>query len=329
MLKAIVIAVVLFALVLVAYGLVAYTLPVELGTRTVSVVIKPGDPFSMVADSLAAGGVARSAVVLRYAAQWRGVDTKLTPGRYDFTGKNSGRSILDKLERADIVTFRVTIYEGAQIWKVASILAGRMEVDSAEIIRLNTDREFIAELGVPCLEGYLFPETYFFPWGTGTKEMLKSMVAMFRAKTDSLWSRTMSENFNREEVVILASIVEAEALLNEEKPLIASVYRNRIRDRMKLDADPTVIYGLGGLNRPLARRDLEMPTPYNTYLKRGLPPTPIGSPGLAALRAVLYPAETDYFFFVADGTGKHRFSRTNDEHNRLRREIRRALRNKS
>jgi len=329
MLKAIVIAVVLFALVLVAYGLVAYTLPVELGTRTVSVVIKPGDPFSMVADSLAAGGVARSAVVLRYAAQWRGVDTKLTPGRYDFTGKNSGRSILDKLERADIVTFRVTIYEGAQIWKVASILAGRMEVDSAEIIRLNTDREFIAELGVPCLEGYLFPETYFFPWGTGTKEMLKSMVAMFRAKTDSLWSRTMSENFNREEVVILASIVEAEALLNEEKPLIASVYRNRIRDRMKLDADPTVIYGLGGLNRPLARRDLEMPTPYNTYLKRGLPPTPIGSPGLAALRAVLYPAETDYFFFVADGTGKHRFSRTNDEHNRMRREIRRALRNKS
>jgi UPF0755 protein len=95
---------------------------------------------------------------------------------------------------------------------------------------------------------------------------------------------------------------------------------------MKLDADPTVIYGLGGLNHSLTRRDLEVPTSYNTYLRRGLPPTPIGSPGLAALRAVLYPAETDYLFFVADGTGKHRFSRTNDEHNRTRREIRRALR---
>ena len=329
MLKAIVIAVVLFALVLVAYGLVAYTLPVDLGSRTVSVIIKPGDSFSMVADSLAASGVARSAVVMRYAAKWRGVDTKLTPGRYDFTGKSSGRSILDKFERGDMVTIRVTIYEGAQIWKVASILASRMEVDSAEIVRLNTNREFIAEFGVPCLEGYLFPETYFFPWGTGTKEMLRSMVAMFRAKTDTLWSGTMPENLNREEVVILASIVEAEALLNDEKPLIASVYRNRIRDRMKLDADPTVIYGLGGLKRPLTRRDLETPSPYNTYLNRGMPPAPIGSPGLAALRAVLYPAETDYFFFVADGTGKHRFSRTNDEHNRTRREIRRALRNKS
>ncbi|MCX6833924.1 MAG: endolytic transglycosylase MltG [candidate division Zixibacteria bacterium] len=329
MFKAIVIAVLLLALVLAAYGLVAYTLPVDLGSRTVSVIIKPGDPFSMVADSLAASGVARSAVVMRYAAQWWGVDTKLIPGRYDFTGKNSGRSILDKFERGDIVTIRVTIYEGAQIWKVASILASRMEADSAEIVRLNTNSEFIAELGVPCLEGYLFPETYFFPWGTGTKEMLRSMVAMFHAKTDTLLSGVMLGNLSRGEVVILASIVEAEALLNDEKPLIASVYRNRIRDRMKLDADPTVIYGLGGLNHPLNRRDLEAPTSYNTYLRRGLPPTPIGSPGLAALRAVLYPAETDYFFFVADGTGKHRFSRTNDEHNRTRREIRRSLRNKS
>jgi len=329
MLRAIVIAVVLLVLVLAAYGLVAYTLPVDLGNRTVSVIIKHGESFSNVADSLAARGVARSSVVMRYAAQWRGVDTKLIPGRYDFTGKNSGRSILDKFERGDMVTIRVTIYEGAQIWKVASILASRMEVDSAEIVRLNTHRELIAELGVPCLEGYLFPETYFFPWGTGTKEMLRSMVAMFRAKTDTLWSGAMPGNLSREEVVILASIVEAEALLDEEKSLIASVYRNRIRDRMKLDADPTVIYGLGGLNHPLNRRDLEVPTSYNTYLRRGLPPTPIGSPGLAALRAVLYPAETDYLFFVADGTGKHRFSRTNDEHNRTRREIRRALRNKS
>jgi len=223
----------------------------------------------------------------------------------------------------------VTIYEGAQIWKVASILAARMEVDSAEVIRLNTDSEFITELQVPCLEGYLFPETYFFPWGTGTREMLRTMVAMHRAKTDSLWSANIPNRLSKDQAVILASIVEAEALMNEEKPTIASVYHNRIRERMKLDADPTVIYGLGGLDRPLNRGDLEKNTPYNTYLRRGLPPTPIGSPGLEALRAVLHPEQTDYFFFVADGSGKHRFSRTNDEHNQMRREIRRALRNKS
>ena len=329
MLKAIVTGVVLFVLVLAAYGLVAYTLPVDLGERTVTVTIKPGDAFATVADSLVAKGAIRSAPVLRYAARWRGLDTKLIPGRYEFTGGYSGRSILDKLERGDVVTVRVTIYEGAQIWKVASILSARLEVDSAEIIRLNTDRDFIAELQVPCLEGYLFPETYFFPWGTTTREMLKAMVAMHRAKTDSLWSVNIPNKLSKAEAVILASIVEAEALVNEEKSMIASVYHNRIREKMRLDADPTVIYGLGGMDRPLSRRDLDTPSAYNTYMRRGLPPTPIGSPGLEALRAVLHPAQSDYFFFVADGSGKHRFSRTNDEHNRLRREIRRALRSKS
>jgi UPF0755 protein len=326
MLKAIIIAVVLLAVILVAYGLVAYTLPVDLGKQTVSIVIKPGDSFVMVADSLSAAGAIRSAQILRFASRWRGLDKRLIPGRYDFTGKNSGRSILDKFELGDVVSIRVTIYEGAQIWKVASILTNRTGVDSAAVVELNTDREFISELDVPCLEGYLFPETYFFPWGTDTKEMLKTMVAMYRAKTDSLWAGSIPNNLSRNEAVILASIVEAEAFFDDEMPTIASVYHNRIKEKMKLDADPSVIYGLGGLNHPLTQRDLETPTSYNTYLRRGLPPTPIGSPGLASLRAVLHPAETDYFFFVADGTGKHRFSRTNDEHNRTRREIRSALR---
>jgi UPF0755 protein len=152
-------------------------------------------------------------------------------------------------------------------------------------------------------------------------------VTMFRAQTDSLWPDTIYNNLSREDVITLASIVEAEALVNDEMPMIASVYHNRIRRRMKLDADPTVIYGLGGLDRPLNRRDLERPGPYNTYLNRGLPPSPINSPGLASIRAVLYPAESDYLFFVADGTGQHRFSRTNAEHNRARQEIRRLNQN--
>ncbi|MBU0984685.1 MAG: endolytic transglycosylase MltG, partial [candidate division Zixibacteria bacterium] len=131
---------------------------------------------------------------------------------------------------------------------------------------------------------------------------------------------------SREEVIVLASIVEAEALRDDEKPRIASVYQNRLRKRMKLDADPTVIYGLGGLDRPLSRRDLKKDTPYNTYRKRGLPPTPINSPGLAAIKAVLQPETTEYLYFVADGTGYHRFSKTNAEHNRARYEIKQKRR---
>jgi UPF0755 protein len=149
---------------------------------------------------------------------------------------------------------------------------------------------------------------------------------MFRRQVDSVWPDSICNGLSREEIVVLASIIEAEALLDSEKPAIASVYHNRLGRKMKLDADPTVIYGLGGLDRPLNRRDIERDTPYNTYRRRGLPPTPINSPGLAAIRAALYPAETEYLFFVADGTGGHRFSKTNAEHNQARREIRRSSR---
>jgi len=327
MLKGIIIAVVLLVVILSGYFLISYVVPVDLGDRVISVIIEPGDSFAGVASRLLDNGVVRSGVMLRLPARWRGIDKHLTPGRYDFTGKNSCRSVLDKLQRADFVNIRVTIYEGAPIWKVASILAERMEVDSAEIVEMNSDEELLDRLGVPSLEGYLFPQTYFWPWRTETVKMLEDMVAMFRAQTDSLWPDTIYNYLSREDVITLASIVEAEAQVNDEMPMIASVYHNRIRRRMKLDADPTVIYGLGGLDRPLNRRDLERPGPYNTYLNRGLPPSPINSPGLASIKAVLYPTESDYLFFVADGTGKHRFSRTNAEHNRARQEIRRLNQN--
>lgn len=326
MIKAIFIAVFLLAVILTVYAYVSYVASTNLGARVVSIIIEPGDNFEQVAGKIVDSGVVHSAFMLRYPAQWRGIDRKLTPGRYDFSGENSCRSVLGKLERGDVVSIRVTVYEGAPIWKVASILAQRMEIDSAAVISLNRDIDFLAEVGLPCLEGYLFPETYFFRWGTSTRDILKAMVAMYHVKTDSIWPSTPPNNLSRHEVIILASIVEAEALLNDEKPLIASVYQNRIAQKMKLDADPTVIYGLGGLSHPLTKSDLESESPYNTYQRRGLPPTPISSPGLDAIRAVLHPAESDYFFFVADGTGKHRFSRTNDEHNRVRREVQSMLR---
>lgn len=327
MIKGILIAVISLVVILAGYFLISYVSPVDLGDKTVSVIVRAGDSFAGIADELLDKGVVHSGLMLRYPARWRGVDTKLTPGRYDFTGENSCRSVLTKLEDADFAVIRVTIYEGAPIWKVASILSKRMEIDSAETIRLNTDSAFLAPLDLPCLEGFLFPETYFFPWGTPLKAMLRDMVTMFEVQTDTLWGKLADEKLSRDEVVILASIVEAEALIDDEMPRIASVYRNRIARRMRLDADPTVIYGLGGLDRPLSRRDLKQVTPYNTYRSRGLPPTAINSPGLAAIRSVLYPEDTEFLFFVADGTGRHRFSRTNAEHNRARRDIKRARKN--
>lgn len=306
-----------------AYLLYLYAYPSDLGDQTVSIIIEPGDSFVSVADRIVGQGVVRSRALLMYPARWREIDKKLVPGRYDFTGRNSCRSVLNKLETGDFLRVRVTVYEGATIWTVASRVAKDMPIDSAAFQSLNTDSAFCDSMGVPCLEGYLWPDTYIFPWGISAEAVARQMVTTFRARTDSLWPDTIPNGLSREGLVILASIVEAEAKLDEEKPIIASVYHNRLRRKWRLDADPTVIYGLGGLDRPLWRRDLRKDTPYNTYKRKGLPPTPINSPGLAAIHAALAPAETEYFFFVADGSGGHRFSKTNAEHNRARHEIER------
>jgi len=298
----------------------------DIGNDRVSVVIEQGDSFSRVATVLADGDVVRSITALKIAARLRGVDRALIPGRYDFTGANSIKSVLDRLASGDIVKIRVTIPEGSPIWKVGSILKSTLEVDSAALMTLNSDTAFLAELDLPYLEGYLFPNTYFIPWGTELKEVVATMVALYRQQTVGIWPDEIQLGLSRQEIVILASIIEAETHIDKERPIVSSVYSNRLRKNWRLDADPTVIYGLGGLDRPLYRKDLKKDTPYNTYLHRGLPPTPINSPGLASIKAALEPADTDYYFFVADNTGGHYFSKTNAEHNRAIRRIRRESR---
>jgi len=295
----------------------------DIGEDRVSVIIEQGDAFSRVARVLADGDVVGSITALKVAARLRGVDRALIPGRYDFSGANSIKSVLDRLESGDILKIRVTIPEGSPIWRVGSILQSTLEVDSAALISLNRDSAFLAELELPYLEGYLFPNTYFIPWGTDLGEVVATMVALFRQQTSGIWPDDIQLGMSKQEIVILASIVEAETRIDKERPLVSSVYSNRLRKNWRLDADPTVIYGLGGLDRPLYRKDLRKDTPYNTYMRRGLPPTPINSPGLASIKAALKPAETDYYFFVADNTGGHYFSKTNAEHNRAIRRIRR------
>jgi UPF0755 protein len=307
------------------FGVFLYHYPKDLGDGTVTVIIGQGDGFQQVAANLQGQGAIRSQAVLKLMARWRGVDTKLVPGRYDFTGRVSTDGILDRLAAGDFLRLRLTLWEGAPIWSAAGEIARRLELDSAEIQALNTDSVLCARLGVPQLEGYLFPETYFIPWGTPVREVLQLLVETHFQMTDTVWPEVIPNDLSKSEILTLASIIEAEAFLNDEMPTISSVYHNRLEKNWRLDADPTVIYGMGGLDRPLTRPDLRKDTPYNTYRRRGLPPTPINSPGLAAIRAALYPAETDYFFFVADGSGRHRFSRTNAEHNRARMEIKNHL----
>lgn len=294
----------------------------DLGGGVVTIVINPGDSFSKVADSLVTKGVIGSKFFLKLSAKYRGIDKKLTPGRYDFTGENSCKSVLSRLEKADFFRIKVTIPEGSTIWDVSRLLQAKLNLDSASFVNLNHNEELLQELNIPCLEGYLFPETYHFQWGLSEKDAVKTMIHQFHQQTATLWQDSFYNNLTKAEMVIMASIIEAEARVDSERVLVSSVYHNRIKSNMKLDADPTVIYGLGGLKRPLYKKDLLKETPYNTYLHKGLPPTPINSPGLAAVKAALNPAKTDYFFFVADNNGGHYFSKSNAEHNRAIKRIR-------
>jgi UPF0755 protein len=298
----------------------------DLGSREVTILVQSGDRFTNLAARLQTEGVVRSRWLLEYAARWTDIDKRLLPGAYRFTGKNSCHSILEKIRQADRLQTKITVIEGATIWRVAGLLAQQLRLDSTELIALNRDAAFLDSLGLPCLEGYLFPETYLFPPGISTRAAVREMVAMFHHKTDSLWTRPPMGGLNKAQAVIMASIVQAETGILTEAPVVASVYHNRLQRGMLLDADPTVIYGLGGLDRPLTKDDLEKATPYNTYRLPGLPPTPINSPGLPALAAAIRPDSTGYLYFVADGQGGHRFSYTNEEHNTMRKRLKMASR---
>lgn len=323
MLKWLVLSLVLVMALAIWYLWDIYTEPVQLGSRVVTVILKPGDTFWNVADTLYVEGVVRSRRLLGYQARLWGLDKRLSPGRYDFTGQQSYESVLSKFRDADIVRVRVTVPEGATVWRVASILSDRLKVDSSALIAMNSNRPFLDSLGLPSLEGYLFPETYVFDWGTTLREAVIRMVRQWEKETAGLWRGEFPNKLSVHEIMVMASIVESETRVSHERKMVSSVYHNRLRLRMKLDADPTVIYGLGGNDRTLSKTDLKLETPYNTYVKRGLPPTPINSPGLESIRAALAPAQTDFLFFVADNNGGHFFAKTNEEHNlnRLRARI--------
>ena len=314
--------IVLVAFLTVVFLYRSYTEEIDLGEKTVSIIVKPGSSFGQVTSQLLQEKVIYSKLMFKIPARLYGIDKKLVPGRYDFSGKNSCRSVLARLEDGDFLRIKVTIPEGNTIWETAALLAEKLELDSAIIHNLDSDSLFLKEKKIKGLEGYLFPETYYFPWGVDERTVVSEMIAMYRTMTDSLWNTAAENDLSPYEVIIMASIIEAETGMVDERKLVSSVYHNRLKKKMKLDADPTVIYGLGGLTRPLYTKDLKKDSPYNTYMRRGLTPTPINSPGLASIQAAIAPETTDFFYFVADTNGQHYFSKTNAEHNRAVQRIR-------
>ena len=244
----------------------------------------------------------------------------LKAGVYEFDRELTPVDVLDKIVRGDVVLKSVTVREGLDRFAVAKLFIAEGLGSDADWKKATSEVELIRDIApsADSLEGYLFPDTYKFDPGTPATTIVHAMVANFRRNWGDELS-TITTGLDVHQTVTLASIVETEAQLPQERPIVASVYFNRINKHMLLGADPTVIYALklaGRWDGNIHKRDLQIDSPYNTYRKPGLPPGPIANPGLASLRAAAAPATTPFLYFVARNDGSHVFATNIDEHNR-------------
>lgn len=271
---------------------------------TTTVILRSGAGVSEIGRALHDAGVIRSPDMFRAAASLTGADRRLRAGEYEIESRLSLAGVIEKLVSGEVVRHFVTIPEG------------RSSIQAWDI--LNAESVLTGEIPVPA-EGSLLPETYEVTRGETRASVVERMQRAHDELLAELWAGRRADLpiSTPEEAVILASIVEKETGLAEERPQVAAVFINRLNQGMRLESDPTIVYGVNGgrpLGRGIRRSEIQRQTPYNTYLIAGLPPTPIANPGREALAAVLNPPDSDYLFFVADGSGGHAFARTFDEH---------------
>jgi len=289
------------------------------------VLLRPGWSSKHIANELQQQGVIRSSrafLLMHYA-----MVKSLKAGEYKFDQPATGRDVLDRLVKGDIYVHTVVIPEGFNIYDVANAIQDAGLGDRNEFLKLAKDPTPVKDIDpdAASLEGYLFPDTYSFTRTQSMRDMITEMLKRFRHQAQQIGLTT---DFHR--VVTMASIVEKETAAPDERRMVASVYFNRLADRMPLDADPSVIYAAlvaGRYSGAIHQSDLAFDSPYNTYRYAGLPPGPIANPGKSALAAAMHPASSDYLYFVADGSGNghHRFARNLDEHNRNVAAYRRAV----
>ncbi|MFC1513586.1 endolytic transglycosylase MltG [candidate division KSB1 bacterium] len=282
-----------------------------------TIVINKGSSLSRVADQLYSEELIRNKRFFIWTANLLGMESRIKAGKYLILANLSNSDIIEQLVKGDVIQDKVTLIEGQTARIYASILSQTLEVDSTRFMDIVFDENITRKLGIDAtnLEGYLFPNTYNFTWGVTEMDIVETLVSEFKKNvSDSVIAGAESLNMTLHEIVTLASIIEGEAVIDDERSMISSVYHNRLEKNMKLEADPTIQYIIPDGPRQLTNKDLQIDSPYNTYLNQGLPPGPINNPGLKSLMAAAYPATSSYLFFVAIGEGKHAFSRTYSEH---------------
>ncbi|MCB0327144.1 MAG: endolytic transglycosylase MltG [Bdellovibrionales bacterium] len=280
------------------------------------VVIEPSS-LKAIQSLLRREGVLEHPFAFEMLARISGKSKKVQSGEYLFDRPSSPWQVLQTLSHGKVLLHKVTIPEGYTLADIGKLLSdeGLVTIDRFQDLVRNSDWIKSLNIDATSLEGYLFPDTYHFSKSESEKQILQSMVKHMNQAIKSLGPVPLSEyGWSRHDWITFASIIEKESSVLEEQPLISSVFHNRLKKGMRLQSDPTVIYGIKNYDGNIRKKDLLTPTPYNTYTQKGLPPGPIASPGLSSLKAAVYPKESAYLYFVANRAGRHIFSENYEDH---------------
>ena len=315
----------LFILICIAAGLffelkLFASIPAnESASDPVIITVRPGQTLHTTADILFRENIIKNALKFVLIARVKGYDKRLKAGEYLLSAAMTPLQLLDIMVKGTVKLYKMTIPEGYNLYQIAELVDTANLGTKTDFIQAATDTARVRQNGLEgeTFEGYLFPDTYFFPKEVTIERLILAMVKRFWSVFVPEWqARAKALGLTVHQVVTLASIIEKETGAAFERPIISSVFHNRLKKKMRLETDPTVIYGIKNFDGNLTRKHLTTPTPYNTYKIRGLPIGPIANPGSASLEAALYPDDTKYIYFVSRKNNTHQFSTNLKQHNR-------------
>lgn len=281
------------------------------------VTIDSGKSFQFITRLLYEKGMIQEPLKFKLYARIKGFDRDVKAGQYLLSSNMSPQKIIETLVQGKFYLYRITIPEGYNINQIADLLHDANLLKKTDFLSAANDASLAMELGINAndFEGYLFPDTYFFEKDITPRKLISTMVNQFHRAFNPLWEKRSSQmTFSIHDIVTLASIIEKETGVPEERPLVSSVFHNRINKNMRLQSDPTVIYGIENFDGNLTRKHLQTFSPYNTYTIHGLPQGPIANPGKSSLESALFPAETPFLYFVSKKDKSHFFSTNYNDH---------------
>ncbi|MDY6856683.1 MAG: endolytic transglycosylase MltG [Thermodesulfobacteriota bacterium] len=315
-----------FLMLLIVFGLlitlsifVYLATPPSYAKNPKTIEVPQGTHFTHVADTLKKEGIIKSIWGFSLLVGYLQGTTQIKAGEYLFNTDMLPLEVAEILLKGKVLQYGVTIPEGYTIYQIADLLHRSKFTIKEKFLESCYNPLLLSSWGIKgdSLEGYLFPDTYKLPRNIDEKGILTLMLSRFKNVYNEKYAEKANKlGFSMKDVVTLASIIEKETGKPSERPLISAVFHNRLKKRIRLQSDPTAIYGLNDFKGKIRKRHLKRDTPYNTYIHSGLPPGPIANPGEASIRAVLYPAEVDYLYFVSKNDGSHHFSNNLNEHNR-------------